>query len=128
MSVKRGALDFDVCANKKTDTHHMYLLVRTAVLQAISRSCHIDGRTNASQISIEVHPKFSEAPHLRSSIPYPKTGINQRKKKLHRGEQSHAPSLENVFFKIKIDIPAIWAQGTPFFRNKIAEINVLPVS
>ena len=34
--------------------------------------------------TIEVHPKFSEAPHLRSSIPHPKTEFS--KNEMHRGE------------------------------------------
>ena len=35
---------------------------------------------------------FSEAPHLRNSIPHPKTDFS-KKNKMHRGEYSHGPSL-----------------------------------
>ena len=31
---------------------------------------------NLRRSTIEVHPKFSEAPHLRSSVPHPKTDVS----------------------------------------------------
>ena len=46
------------------------------------------GNQNSKQLlrrpKIEVHPDFSEAPHIRSSIAHPKTDL--AKIKLHRGE------------------------------------------
>ena len=69
---------------------------------------------------IEIPPRFSEAPHLRSSIPHPKTDFSKNQIASRR----ILPWAEstNVFFEIKIGIPTISGQGTPSFRNKIAEM------
>ena len=64
-------------------------------------------------------PNFSEAPDLRSFIPYPKTDFSKNQ----IASRPIIPWPESTnFFGIKIDIPTNWGQGTPSFRNKIAEM------
>ena len=66
--------------------------------------------------TIEVHPKFSEAPHLRNSIPLPETDfcISQN---ASRRIIPWPESTKRFFFEIKIDNPMIWGRGSPSFRN-----------
>ena len=71
--------------------------------------------------TIEVHPAVSDAPHLRSSIPHPKPNFSKTQIASRR-TIPWSDSRKRFFFEIKIDIPTIWAQGTPSFRNKIAEM------
>ena len=47
--------------------------------------------------AIEIHPKNSEAPTLRSSIHLTRK-LTSAKIKLHRGEISRGPRLQNLFF------------------------------
>ena len=47
--------------------------------------------------TIEVHPNFSEAPHVRSSIPLPKPEFS-RNQNASRRIFPYGPSLQNVFF------------------------------
>ena len=55
--------------------------------------------------TVEVHPIFPEAPHLRSSTPRPGTDLS--KIKLLPDKQSHGPSIHNVFVQKQIDLPTI---------------------
>ena len=71
--------------------------------------------------TIEVNPNFSEAPHLRSSTPHPKTDFGKK----YNASWQIVPwpkSTKSFFFKTKIEIPTIWGLGTPSIRNKIAEM------
>ena len=78
-------------------------------------------RYEAFYDKIEVRPKFSEAPHLRSSIPHPKIDFS----KTQFASQRIVPLLPESTKKkseIKIGIPATSCRGTSSFRNKIAEM------
>ena len=76
---------------------------------------------NPRHSTIEVHPKFSEAPHLRSSIPHPITDFSKNQKASRR-KLPGPKSTTSFFFEIKIGNPTISGQGTPSFRNNIAEM------
>ena len=52
--------------------------------------------------TIEVHPIFSEAPHLRSSIPRPKTDFQQKSKCLVANNPMAQVYKTFFFFGIKI--------------------------
>ena len=58
--------------------------------------------------TIGVHPTVSESPHLKRSIPYPKTDL-AAKIKLHPDEYPHGPQVySDVIFRNKIGIPTIF--------------------
>ena len=61
---------------------------------------------------IEVHPKFSEAPHLRSSIPHPKTDFSKNQIASRR-IIPWPESTKRFFSKSKFFMPKSWGQGTP---------------
>ena len=63
--------------------------------------------------TIEVHLNVSEAPHLRSSIPHPKTDFQQKSK--YVAANNPMAQVYKVFFW------RFWGQEIPSFRNKIAE-------
>ena len=70
---------------------------------------------------VEVHTIVSEAPHLRSSIPHPKTDFS--KNQIASRRIIPWPKSTKPFFpKSRFFIPTIWGQGPTFFRNKIAEM------
>ena len=71
---------------------------------------------------IEVHPNFSESPHLRSSIPHPKTDFSKNYNGSRRIIPWRSKSTERFLVEIKIDIPTIRGQETPPFRKQIAEM------
>ena len=71
--------------------------------------------------TIEVHPNFSEAPFLRSSIPLPKTDFS--KNQIASRRIIPLPESTIVFFSnSSLAFRRFWDQGTPSFRNKIPEI------
>ena len=70
---------------------------------------------------IAVHPEFTEAPHLRSSIPHPKTDFSKNQIASRR-IIPWPESTKRFFSEIKIGIPTIWGVGTPSFKNKTAEM------
>ena len=71
--------------------------------------------------TIEVHPKVSEAPHLRSSIPHPKTDFRKKSKCL-AAKNPMAQVYKKRKIEIKVDIPTIWDQGPPSFRKKTGKM------
>ena len=48
-------------------------------------------------VTIEVHPNFTESPHLRCSIPQPKPGV-RKKGKLDPDEESLGPCIPKYIF------------------------------
>ena len=78
--------------------------------------------------TIEVHPKCSEAPHLRTSPPHPKTDLSKKTQIPSRKTKNHRPRVyKSIFFRNKIGIPTILGQGSSLFRKPICG-NVLPLS
>ena len=59
---------------------------------------------------------MSRPPAARQATPPPQSTPTLYKP--HRGEQSHGPSLQNVFFffEIKIEIPTILGSSNPVFH------------
>ena len=76
--------------------------------------------------TIKIHPNFSEAPHLRSSIPtvsHPKTDSSKKSSCI----PMNTPIAQGhiyVMFRYKIGILTFLSQGDPSFRKHITE-NVL---
>ena len=71
--------------------------------------------------AIDIHPIFSEAPRLRSSIPHPKTDFSKNQHASRRIIPWPKPT-KRFFFEMKIGIPTIWDQGTTSFGNKTAQL------
>ena len=58
---------------------------------------------------IEVPPRFSEVPNLRSSMPHPKTDFS--KLKVHPDEESHRPSIQKTsFFEMILAFRRFWVK------------------
>ena len=71
--------------------------------------------------TIEVHPTFSEAPHLTSSIPHPKTEFS-KSQNASRRIIPHGLSLQNAFFS-----KSRLGSRNPVFQKQNSG-NVLPLS
>ena len=71
--------------------------------------------------AIEVHPNISEASHLRSSIPQPKTDFRKNQIAPRRIIPWPDSSTKKRFFFRNQD----WGTRTASFRNKIAEMGYL---
>ena len=104
----------------------VYIDTKPSVHEASTRLCcevttHSVFTLPERRSTIEVHPPFSEAPHLRSPIPLPKTDFS-KKQKCIAANHPMARVFTTFLFEIKIGIQTIWAQVTPFFRNKITEM------
>ena len=69
----------------------------------------------------EVHPNFSEAPHLRGSIPHPKTDFSKNQIAPPMNNPM-AQLYKNVIFRNKIGIPTIF----PVFKKRFSG-DVLPL-
>ena len=70
----------------------------------------------ARHSTTEVHPKFSEAPRLRTSIPRPKNGLQQKSKRI-AANVPMALVFKTLFFEIKIGVKELRLSET-----KIAEM------
>ena len=69
-----------------------------------------------SRSTIEVHLNVSDVPHLRSSIPHPKTDFS---KKRHASRRIIPwPKSRKSFFEIKIGIPTILGSRNPVFQKQ----------
>ena len=66
---------------------------------------------------MDVPRKFSEAPHLRSSIPHPKTDFGKNIYICIPMNNPVAQVYQNVIFRNKIVIPTILGKRSPSFRN-----------
>ena len=69
----------------------------------------------------EVHPNFSEAPHLRSPKPHPKTVFSENQTAFSM-DNHVARVYRNAIFRSNTGIPTILGQGTPSFSKKNPEV------
>ena len=104
--------------NAHTDFRSLYSPTSDCCTVPVSRISVSDQRHSA----IEVHPNFSEAPHSRSSIPHPKTCFS-KKSKFIATNNPMARAYKSFFFRnSRLTFRQFGGgQGTPSFRNKIAE-------
>ena len=100
-------------------------------------SCHFTillrvkplGFERAQQVrrsTIKVHPNFSKAPHLRSSLPHLKTDFS-KKTQIASRRIILGPSLENVFFSKPRMAFRRFGLKEPVFQKQHSG-NVLPLS
>ena len=75
---------------------------------------------------MEVHPNFSDAPRLRSSIPHPETDFSQNQNASRR-IIPRPKSAKRFFFEIKIGISDDSSSRNPVFQKQNSG-NVLPLS
>ena len=71
--------------------------------------------------TIEVHPSFSEAPHLRSSVPRPKTG-SSKNQNASRRIIPWPKSTKRFFFRNQDRHTDDLGSRSPVFQKQIAEM------
>ena len=82
----------------------------------------LGGHAVLRRSTIEIHPKFSEAPHSRSSIPHPKTGLQQKSNCIAVNNPMAQVYTKRLFSTSRLTFRRFGGKGIPSFRNKIAEM------